>query len=89
MANPPSIAHLLEVWNGKLPAFAFPGDYPIVYVDGYHNDVCPDCAQELLGDEYGQAPTYWYIHQEGASVFCAECNAEIESAYGGPDEEES
>ena len=81
----PTIKDLLKNNDDKLPAYAFPGGYPIAYIDGYNSEVCRDCAQVLLGDEYGQAPISWYIHHEGAPVFCSECNVETESAYGEPE----
>lgn len=77
-----------------LPAFAFPGGYPFVYEDEYRNDLCPDCASELVRELASETDLHerflvtkvvdWYIHLEGDSVFCSDCNAEIASAYGNP-----
>jgi len=77
-----------------LPAYAFPGGYPFVYVDEYHNELCPDCASNLVCEFANETDpderdmvtkvAEWYIHLEGDSVCCYECNAEIESAYGNP-----
>jgi len=80
-----------------LPAYAFPGGYPFVYVDEYHNELCPVCASELVRelaretdpDERNMVTKVaeWYLHLEGDTVFCSECNAEIASAYGPLDED--
>ena len=67
-----------------LPAFAWPGGYPIVYLDTDCNTYCADCATEALlahYDIYGR-PVDYFVHYEGASIYCEDCNAEIESAYG-------
>jgi len=80
-----------------LPAHAFPGGYPFVYVDEYHNELCPDCASELVRELASETCKYaqllatkvamWHLHLEGDSVYCTECNAEIASAYGPLDED--
>jgi len=89
----PTIANLVErAHDGKLPAYAWPGGYPIVYLDGNNETLCPDCAQEALDDpdEFDEwKPEAWFVHYEGSSCFCRECNKEMESAYGDPDEEDA
>jgi hypothetical protein len=81
----------------KLPSYAWPGGYPILYLDGHNESLCPDCAnageQEAkeLGSDYidtRDLPVTMYIHYEGPPEFCAECNKQTESAYGDPDAEE-
>lgn len=37
---------------------------------------------------YDDLPVVGDIYYEGSPEFCADCNAEIESAYGDPDEDE-
>lgn len=64
-----------------LPAFSSIGGYPIVYVRNGHETLCPNCASkenEVLES---------FIHWEGSSHYCEDCNKEIESAYGNPEEE--
>ena len=70
--------------NGQLPAYAWPGGYPIVYLDQSCDTLCPDCANadEIKNDQF--KPETWFPHYEGPSVQCVECNADIESAYGEP-----
>ena len=69
--------------GGTLPTFAWPGGYPLVYFDADGSELCAKCANardwseaHLIGVD---------AHLEGAPVTCANCNAEIESAYGEPD----
>jgi hypothetical protein len=83
----PTIARLLEIdVEGELPYYAWPGGYPIIYVDGWDEQLCPECANKAMREQNEDSfsedlPTDWYIHYEGASKFCYECNTEIESAY--------
>jgi hypothetical protein len=66
--------------DGKLPAFAFPGGYPLYYVDAENNVLCPDCANE--NDEFSAQLVNWDINYEDAYFFCDHCSKQIESAYG-------
>ena len=63
--------------DGKLPSYAWPGGYQILYLDRDNETLCPDCA-----NDEDEVPEAHFIHWEGASEFCAECNAEFESEYG-------
>lgn len=73
--------------NGKLPAYAWPGGYPIIYLDHENSTLCADCATRSA-DDMEEIPHFkpcaWDIYYEGPSEFCAQCNTEIESAYGDP-----
>lgn len=84
-------------WNphgdvmGHLPSQA--EGYPLVYYTGDGSPLCADCATAELDEERGYrgrggdlefVDTYW----EGPTLFCENCNAELESAYGDPDEPE-
>jgi hypothetical protein len=75
--------------DGQLPWHTIPGMYPIVYIDGWDEQLCGKCASKALIEHDSESfkedlPSDWYIHYEGDSVFCYECNKEIESAYGDP-----
>ena len=83
--------------DGKLPAFAWPGGYPILYLMEDGASMCPDCANGENDSEATWNPgiedagTGWVIvgyfaHMEGEPEFCCHCNAEIESAYGNPED---
>ena len=86
--------------NGKLPYYAWPGDYPLLYytVDG--GTLCSACANgengslasELLDKD---CPNDWQwllvaldVYYEGPAVECDHCGCFIESAYGDPYESE-
>ena len=85
--------------NGEdLPAYAWPGGYPIYYITKDCGVLCagPECAN---GPEARQADSecpdddQWLViaadvHWEGEPMVCDHCGSEIESAYGDPDEEE-
>jgi len=101
---------MIGLWhkhNRNLPAYAWPGGYPIVYYDNDGSPLCASCASEALAeflklrkesatgrfgpmlyDYYSDLPQYSDIFYEGPTVFCAECNEEMESAYGDPWAEE-
>ena len=71
--------------NGTLPAYAFPGGYPIFYTDSDNSILCPDCANSSDSDPDeidSFKPTDAGIHWEGSPLCCEQCNKEIESAYG-------
>lgn len=82
--------------NGKLPAYVWPGGYPIVYTCADGGCLCPACANRENGSEASEdkdAPADWRliaadIHYEGEPITCDHCGAEIESAYGDPNKEE-
>jgi len=77
--------------KGKLPEFAWPGGYPILYLDKENSVLCAKCANTLdtvEEDWSDDKPTAYFIYWEGPAEICEECNCDIESAYGNPDEEE-
>jgi hypothetical protein len=75
--------------NGKLPAYAWPGGYQIIYLDRGNSVLCPACANksDTDPDELPQfKPVAGDIYYEGPTIQCDQCNADIESAYGDPEE---
>jgi hypothetical protein len=76
--------------DGTLPAYAWPGGYPIVYMAADSGILCPKCANEYQPErdnaEQLEAVAY-FVHYEGAAEQCENCNALIDSAYGDPDAE--
>jgi hypothetical protein len=63
-----------------LPSHAWPGGYPLVYLDTRDRCLCPACANDPEC-ELGPAAVcdvYW----EGEPLECDACGEEIESAYG-------
>ncbi len=78
----------IERVNGKLPAFAWPGGYPLMYLDRENSTLCADCATKSLddADEVPQfKPVAYDVYYEGPTIQCDQCNADIESAYGDPE----
>lgn len=70
----------LERIDGELPAYTFPGFYPIVYLDSENNLYCAKCATD---NDVNIVCSF--VHWEGSSWECMECFSQIESAYGDPD----
>lgn len=74
----------------ELPAFAWPGGYPLVYLLADGEILCPDCANGKNGSEAITADADdpgWHVIDcevcwEGEVGYCAHCNGDIESAYG-------
>jgi hypothetical protein len=83
--------------DGNLPSFVWPGGYPILYVLGDGESLCPDCANGANGSEASDDPdkqTDWRIEglsvfYEGAPEYCAHCGKTMESAYGDPEAEQT
>lgn len=65
--------------NGDLPAFAWPGGYPIYYLDKENNVLCPACANK--NDEFSAPIVAADINWEDAGLYCDQCSKRIESAY--------
>ena len=85
------VVELTRDHDNSLPWFAWPGGYPMLYLDGHNEILCPECATESLDDPDqwdDWKPQEWYIHYEGPPDFCSECNKMVELAYGDPEEEE-
>ena len=78
--------------NGNLPAFAWPGGYPIFYLCADGGILCPECAnKESAIKEAEENPAYpdfdqWRIvasdiNWEDPDLTCDNCSQRIESAY--------
>jgi hypothetical protein len=83
-----TLEHLKDS-KGNLPAFVWPGGYPILYLDGENSTLCAECATKSLNDpdEIGKfKPVAFDVYYEGPVTNCDQCGAEIESAYGDPEE---
>lgn len=83
-----SLADLLERdANGvlSLPAYTYPGGYPLLYLDGYHEPLCADCAtkayltEDVDISDLKDKPHVCTIFYEGESEHCWKCDAEIPS----------
>ena len=80
--------------DGTLPAFAWPGGYPLLYYTADGGALCPACANGGNRSEASESPdtpagwrlTGGGVYWEGVGVPCDHCGAMQESAYGGGDE---
>ena len=70
-----------------LPAYAWPGGYPLEYLDDQGNVLCPKCAD--MHEEYNGTIIAVDAYMEGPPIQCDNCGEMIESAYGDPDEDAS
>lgn len=85
---------MLKNDDGKYPAYAWPGGYPIYYVLEDGEVLCPACMNNENGSiaYTGESPDSinnpgWHVvgndvNYEDESMFCAHCNKQIEAAYG-------
>jgi hypothetical protein len=69
-----------ESYHHELPAYAWPGGYPIFYIDDEGNVLCTDCARS--NDEYSEPIVDYDINWENETLDCDHCSAHIPSAYG-------
>ncbi len=66
-----------------LPRYTSLGSYTILYVTKRGETLCAKCAEADTqeDDPVVGGQVFW----EGPSEFCVNCNVEIESSYGDPD----
>jgi hypothetical protein len=78
----------MRLENGKLPAYAWPGGYPIYYLAADNGVLCPDCANAYTPERDNEAqlkPVECDINYEDGSLYCDHCNKRVESAYAEED----
>lgn len=75
--------HLPRDDDGKLSKWAWPGGYPIYYLDKDNSTLCPTCANKSDSDDelLNFRPIAAGINYEDAYLFCDDCGERIESAY--------
>ena len=79
--------------DGKLSAYAWPGGYPLSYVLNDGEVLCPNCVNDATNPVHvgGRADGWriegYEINYEDPALYCAHCNARIESAYAEGDDE--
>ena len=82
-----TIAEMRDEQTGKLPAFAWPGGYPVYYLMDDCEALCPTCVNDPSnpvhegGDADGWRIEAADVNYEDAHLYCAHCNKRIESAY--------
>ena len=75
--------------DGKLPAYAWPGGYPIYYLASDNGVLCPKCAngyKEGRDTEEQLKPIAADVNWEDSSLYCEHCSERIESAYAEDEE---
>ena len=81
----------------KAASYAWPGGYPIIYITNDGDVACADCCNGQNGAEFrvkdsdairgdGWAIDAADCYYEGPTIPCCHCGAEIDSAYGDPEE---
>lgn len=79
--------------NKRWEAYAWPGGYPIFHICKAGGVLCSKCANENHDLTLDSSDAQWYIvdsdiNYEDEYLYCENCSEYIESAYGGPEEEE-
>jgi hypothetical protein len=75
--------------DGQLTAYAWPGGYPMYYVDSENSALCVACARkaDADADEFEKfKPCAFDINWEDTSLYCDQCSQRIASAYGDDDD---
>lgn len=72
----------LERIGNELPAYVWPGGYPLFYLDTLDCVLCAPCATSQVDDSEQYKVVTYEVHWEGEALICDKCNFEIESAYG-------
>jgi hypothetical protein len=70
--------------DGTLPAYAWPGGYPLFYLAHDNGVLCPKCANEYTPERDNEdqlKPIAADVNYEDSALFCEHCNQRIESAY--------
>lgn len=67
--------------NGQLPSYAWPGGYPVYYIDSNDWVLCPDCANQNDEKGNGSKLSCYGINWEDNELYCDDCGTRIESAY--------
>ena len=63
---------------GTLSAYAWPGGYPLFYMDEQNNVLCAACANE--NDDFDSPITATDVNWE-SRLYCDHCSDPIEAAY--------
>jgi hypothetical protein len=77
------MAELHRDEDGTLPSWAWPGGYPLFYLDKGGNVLCPECANREV--DQSQAAVACDVNWEDPDLHCDDCGRRIESAYAEPE----
>lgn len=70
--------------DGKLSSYAWPGGYPLYYLDGENAVLCPDCANKMETDsgwDDSQKAESVNANYEDTDCQCEQCYQYINPAY--------
>lgn len=73
----------------ELPSYAWPGGYPLYYLDGDNCVLCPKCANASRDGSWDDScfPVAYSVNWEDTDLYCEQCSKHIESAYGDDESE--
>jgi hypothetical protein len=64
--------------DGTFPAWAWPGGYPLYYLDNENNILCPKCANK---EDMSTEPLFVEVNYEDTELYCDDCSQRIVCAY--------
>jgi hypothetical protein len=78
-------ANVFDRTGGGLPHFTDLGGYPLVYLCGDGDTVCPTCIN-IFKEFITLDDPQWnvidvYVNWEDSEVYCCSCNEKIPAAY--------
>jgi len=65
--------------KGELPAYAWPGGYPLFYLNNHNDVLCPNCANNH--EDFDETIVAYDVNWEDATLYCDHCNEYIDPAY--------
>ena len=75
--------------DNTLPAYAWPGGYPLFYLTADDSVLCPHCANMAVAEDlaFDFFDKQWYlidyaVNWEDEFLYCDHCGDHIGSAYG-------
>ena len=74
----------LPITNGQLDSYAWPGGYPLFYLDGENSCLCPDCANKSYHDPEEIEkfkPIACSVNYDDNDLYCDQCSKPIDVAY--------
>ncbi len=77
--------------QGVLDAYAWPGGYPLFYIDKQASVLCATCATAALKDPHEwdyNKPIDFDVNWESKALTCDVCEQAIPSAYGDDDDDD-
>jgi hypothetical protein len=80
----PTVSDVAKVYRDFFSNSAWPGGYTIEFTTDSGDVFCADCAKKYFIMEKRDISANTY--DEGPTMYCDDCNGEIESSYGDPED---